>query len=78
MEKVDVIEDAALEAPRELAIRPVDMLQTVLLIVSHELVIVPAFKSALAKELRLTTRISDCARAESVLTRTTTPMHRSH
>ena len=41
MEEVDVIEQRALEASRELSVRTVDQLQTILLVVLAEFVVVP-------------------------------------
>lgn len=40
MEEVDVIEQRALEASRELSVRTVDQLQTILLVVLAEFVVV--------------------------------------
>ena len=41
MEEVDVIEQRALEASRELSISTIDQLQAILLIVLAELVVIP-------------------------------------
>lgn len=41
VEEIDVIEQRALEASRELSVRTVDQLQTILLVVLAEFVVVP-------------------------------------
>jgi hypothetical protein len=41
MEEVDIVEQRPLVAPRELSVRAIDQLQTVLLIVRAKLIVVP-------------------------------------
>ena len=50
MEKVDVIEQRALEAPRELSVSTIDQLQTILLVVLAELVVVPGERCQWCKQ----------------------------
>ena len=50
MEKVDVIEQRALEAPRELSVSTIDQLQTILLVVLAKLVVVPGERCQWCKQ----------------------------